>query len=39
MSADTIAILFVVLVLAVALGNLLGEFIFHVLHQDDGGDE
>ena len=39
MSADTLAILFVVLVIAVALGNLLGEFIFHVLHQDDGDDE
>lgn len=39
MTADTIALLFVLLVVGVALGNLLGEFIFHLLHQDDGGDE
>jgi hypothetical protein len=39
MTADTIALLFVLLVLGVALGNLLGEFLFRLMNPDDGGDE
>lgn len=39
MTADTIALLFVLLVLGVACGNLLGEFIFRFLNPDDGDDE
>jgi len=36
MTADTIALLFVLLVVGVALGNLLGEFIFRLLNPDMG---
>lgn len=39
MTADTIALLFVLLVVGVALGNLLGEFIFRFLNPDLEDDE
>lgn len=40
MTSEIIVLLFILLVLGVALGNLLGEFIFRVLNPyDDEGDE